>query len=58
MVSKPTDKSACTEADYEPNRMPVESRYSAGSTPALTRDFGSKNDSDLTNGFVPQVRKN
>lgn len=59
MTSTPTDKNLCKQGDYtNANQRPASQFYPEGSTPALTKDYGAKNDSDLTNGFVPQVRTN
>ena len=31
--------------------------YDEGTSPGLGKDFGKKDDSDLTSGYVPSVRK-
>ena len=57
MVSKPTDKKDCLKDEYTSltqDKTPLPEAFS----PAMTQDYGKKNDADLTNGFVPQVRKN
>jgi hypothetical protein len=58
MVTTPKDKNACSRGDYaNVNPRPASEFYPEGSTPALTKEYGTKNDAELTNGYVPQVRK-
>lgn len=38
--------------------VPVGKRWPEGTMPGLSKDYSKKDDADLTNGFVPQVRKN
>lgn len=35
---------------------PANGSYNEGTSPAITKDYGKKNDKDLTNGFKPQTR--
>lgn len=42
----------------EVKHTPVGERWPEGTGPGLSKDYGKKDDADLTNGFVPQTRKN
>lgn len=58
MVTTPKDKNACTKHDYAGTQHEKANvAHAEGTNPGLTKDYGAKNDSELTNGFVPSVRK-
>lgn len=56
-MDKSTDKNLCVPADYGKFDK-TSNTYPEGTSPGLGKDYGKKNDTDLNNGFVPQVRKN
>lgn len=49
-------KHECEEGEYG-GQVPVGERWTKGTTPALTKDYGTKNDGELQNDLTPSVRK-
>jgi len=54
--SKAVTTGATMETGQPVEYDPANGSYVEGSSPFITKDYGKKNDKDLTNGFVPQTR--
>lgn len=50
------DCNAKTLADMPTKKDPTGDRYN-GAEPGLSKDYGKKDDGDLTSGFVPSVKR-